>query len=112
MTVESVVLLVVAGLLDLAFIGLALGIKYGSLIDVITPYGTDTPERRNKIGRERARKGTLRMMYAALLGLFVLTAGAFFEEYLAAFVLTGLGMVLVSVAVFMVWYMKNTKIKK
>lgn len=54
MSTEAAVTLVIAVIIDVVFVALTLAMRFGGLIDVCTPYGTDTPEHRRKIGRERA----------------------------------------------------------
>ena len=53
MSTEAAVTLVIAVIIDVVLVALTLSMRFGGLIDVCTPYGTDTPEHRRKIGRER-----------------------------------------------------------
>ena len=85
MSTEAAVTLVIAVIIDVVFVALTLAMRFGGLIDVCTPYGTDTPEHRRKIGRERAKLGASRMLYA------------------------GLAIMLISGAAFLVWYRRNTR---
>ena len=100
MSTEAAVTLVIAVIIDVVLVG---------LIDVCTPYGTDAPEHRRKIGRERAKLGASRMLYAVLAGAAVMTAAAFFEAHMALLTCAGLAIMLISVAAFLVWYRRNTR---
>ena len=108
MSTEAAVTLVIAVIIDVVFVALTLAMRFGGLIDVCTPYGTDTPEHRRKIGRERAKLGASRMLYAVLVCAAVMTA-AFFETHMALLTCVGLAIMLISVAVFLVWYRRNTR---
>lgn len=44
MSTEAAVTLVIAVIIDVVFVALTLAMRFGRLIDVCTPYGTDTPE--------------------------------------------------------------------
>ena len=79
MSTEAAVTLVIAVIIDVVFVALTLAMRFGVLIDVCTPYGTDTPEHRRKIGRERAKLGASRMLYTVLAGAAVMTAAAFLK---------------------------------
>ena len=109
MSTEAAVTLVIAVIIDVVFVALTLAMRFGRLIDVCTPYGTDTPEHRRKIGRERAKLGASRMLYAVLAGAAVMTAAAFFEAHMALLTCAGLAIMLTSVAAFLVWYRRNTR---
>ena len=109
MSTEAAVTLVIAVIIDVVFVALTLAMRFGRLIDVCTPYGTDTPEHRRKIGRERAKLGASRMLYAVLAGAAVMTAAAFFEAHMALLTCAGLAIMLISVAAFLVWYRRNTR---
>ena len=109
MSTEAAVTLVIAVIIDVVFVALTLAMRFGRLIDVCTPYGTDTPEHRRKIGRERAKLGAARMLYAVLAGAAVMTAAAFFETHMALLTCAGLAIMLISVAAFLVWYRRNTR---
>ena len=109
MSTEAAVTLVIAVIIDVVLVALTLAMRFGRLIDVCTPYGTDTPEHRRKIGRERAKLGAARMLYAVLAGTAVMTAAAFFETHMALLTWVGLAIMLISVAVFLVWYRRNTR---
>ncbi|HIS44446.1 MAG TPA: hypothetical protein IAB47_03660 [Candidatus Scatomorpha merdigallinarum] len=112
MSTEAVVLLVITGVFDAALVGLTLGMRFTNLIDCCSPFGTDTPERQRKIGRERARRGILRAMYVWLFGAAVMTASVFIEGYTSVIYCVGFAVIMISAAVFLVWYYKNTRIKK
>ena len=109
MSTEAAVTLVIAAIIDVVFVALTLAMRFGGLIDVCTPYGTDTPEHRRKIGRERAKLGASRMLYTVLAGAAVMTAAAFFEAHMALLTCAGLAIMLISVAAFLVWYRRNTR---
>lgn len=109
MSTEAAVTLVIAVIIDVVFVALTLAMRFGGLIDVCTPYGTDTPEHRRKIGRERAKLGASRMLYAVLAGAAVMTAAAFFEAHMALVTCAGLAIMLISVVAFLVWYRRNTR---
>ena len=109
MSTEAAVTLVIAVIIDVVFVALTFAMRFGRLIDVCTPYGTDTPEHRRKIGRERAKLGASRMLYAVLAGAAVMTAAAFFEAHMALLTCAGLAIMLISVAAFLVWYRRNTR---
>ena len=109
MSTEAAVTLVIAVIIDVVLVALTLAMRFGRLMDVCTPYGTDTPEHRRKIGRERAKLGAARMLYAVLAGTAVMTAAAFFETHMALLTWVGLAIMLISVAVFLVWYRRNTR---
>ena len=109
MSTEAAVTLVIAVIIDVVLVALTLAMRFGRLIDVCTPYGTDTPEHRRKIGRERAKLGAARMLYAVLAGPAVMTAAAFFETHMALLTCAGLAIMLISVAAFLVWYRRNTR---
>ena len=99
----------IAVIIDVVFVALTLAMRFGRLIDVCTPSGTDTPEHRRKIGRERAKLGASRMLYAVLAGAAVMTAAAFFEAHMALLTCAGLAIMLISAAAFLVWYRRNTR---
>ena len=109
MSTEAAVTLVIAVIIDVVFVALTLAMRFGGLIVVCTPYGTDTPEHRRKIGRERAKLGASRMLYAVLAGAAVMTAAAFFEAHMALLTCAGLAIMLISVAAFLAWYRRNTR---
>lgn len=109
MSTEAAVTLVIAVIIDVVFVALTLAMRFGGLIDVCTPYGTDTPEHRRKIGRERAKLGASRMLYTVLAGAAVMTAAAFFEAHMALLTCARLAIMLTSVAAFLAWYRRNTR---
>ena len=109
MSTEAAVTLVIAVIIDVVLAALTLAMRFGRLIDVCTPYGTDTPEHRRKVGRDRAKLGAACMLYAVLAGAAVMTAAAFFETHKALLTCVGLAIMLISVAVFLVWYRRNTR---
>lgn len=109
MTIEAKVILAITLVFGVLIIGLTLGMRFTNLIDVCSPYGTDKPERQRKIGRERAKLGAARMLYAVLAGAAVMTAAAFFETHMALLTCVGLAIMLISVAVFLGWYRRNTR---
>ena len=109
MTVEAIVMLVITGVFDVLIIGLTLGMRFTNLIDACSPYGTDKPERQKKIGRERARRGILRMLYAWLLGAAVMTVSVFIESYTNVIFCAGFAVIMISAVVFLVWYSRNTR---
>ena len=109
MSTEAAVTLVIAVIIDVVLVALTLAMRFGRLIDVCTPYGTDTPEHRRKIGRERAKLGASRMLYAVLAGAAVMRVAAFFEAHMALLTCAGLAIMLISVAAFLVWYRRNTR---
>ena len=109
MTIEAIVILVITGVFDIVVIGLTLGMRYTNLIDACSPYGTDKPERQRKIGRERARRGALRMLYVWLFGAAVMTVSVFVEGYANVLYCAGFAVIMISAVVFLVWYYRNTR---
>lgn len=109
MTIEAKVILAITLVFDVLIIGLTLGMRFTNLIDACSPYGTDKPERQRKIGRERARRGALRMLYVWLLGAAVMTASVFIEGCTNVMFCTGFAVIMISAVVFLAWYYRNTR---
>lgn len=109
MTVEAKVILAITVVFDVVIVGLTLGMRFTNLIDACSPYGTDKPERQRKIGRERAKRGALRMLYVWLLGAAVMTASVFIEGYTNVIYCAGFAVIIISAAVFLAWYYRNTR---
>ena len=102
MSTEAAVTLVIAVIIDVVLVALTLAMRFGRLIDVCTPYGTDKPERQRKIGRERARRGALRMLYVWLLGAAVMTASVFIEGCTNVMFCAGFAVIMISAVVFLI----------